>query len=111
MPYPLHQFRSPRGCLSYAVADIETRECALIDPSAELGDAYEKYLRDNGLTLQFLIETHTHADHVSASPRLKEKTGAPILMHARAPSSRKDRGLKEGETIAVGAEAIKENTQ
>lgn len=103
MSHTIYQFRSPRGCLSYAISDAQTKECAIVDPSVELGDAYKKYLQENGLALRLLIETHTHADHISASPALREKTGALILMHERAPSPRKDRGLKEGDTIAVGA--------
>ena len=52
--------------------------------------------------LVYTIETHTHADHLSGSPRLKDLTGAKMLMSANTPVSCVDRGLTDGDTIELG---------
>src|SRR5262249_27741939 len=48
------------------------------------------------------IETHTHGDHLSGSARLKELTGAKMLMHAASPAPCVDRGLKDGDVVQLG---------
>jgi glyoxylase-like metal-dependent hydrolase (beta-lactamase superfamily II) len=71
----------------YILADKATREAAIIDP----GDEPEKILRAaKGLEVKLLLLTHGHLDHVSGTRRLKEATGAPILIHEA------DRALYEG---------------
>ena len=91
------QFRSSRGCLSYIVSDNKTKEALVIDPSEEIDiKTYTDYLKKNNLTLHFIIETHTHADHISSAQKVKEETGAKILQHENALSSHKDETLDEG---------------
>ena len=106
MSYTVKQFRSERGCLSYAVDDSASSYALIIDPSVEVPEGeYLLYLKDKGLTLKYIIETHTHADHISSGSVLKEATGALILQHANAPSKRKDRSLGE-EELLLGETAI-----
>ena len=106
MAHIIKQFRSPRGCLSYIVSDMETKEALIIDPSVEVStEEYIGYLKDNGLSLRFIIETHTHADHVSSAPKVKTETGAKVLQHKNASSSLKDRALDE-ETLVLGATKV-----
>lgn len=105
MHYIIKQFRSPRGCLSYVVSS--GGEAAVIDPSTEVGsDVYLAYLSECNCTLRYSIETHTHADHISLGSTLKEKTGARILQHRNAPSTRKDQALEEGE-IPLGESTLR----
>lgn len=100
--HTVKQFKSERGCLSYIVADNAFLSALIIDPSVEVPEGeYIEYLKDEGLTLKFIIETHTHADHISSGSALKEATGAKILQHANAPSKRKDRELGE-EDLMLG---------
>ena len=100
MIYKVKQFRSERGCLSYVVGDRVSSYAFIIDPSVEVAeDEYLSYLKHEGLTLKYIIETHTHADHISSASALKEATGALILQHANAPSKRKDRALGEEELL------------
>ena len=102
MTYYIQQFRSPRGCLSYIVSDTETKEALIIDPSVEVSiKEYISFFKKNELKLQFIIETHTHADHISSAQKVKEETGAKILQHKNAPSHLKDRTLSE-ETLNLG---------
>ncbi len=77
--------------VSYVVHDPATKKAAIIDPvldftprngrtSTQSADALLRYVDENDLTLDWLLETHAHADHLSAAHYLHEKTGAPIVI-------------------------------
>lgn len=81
----------PTNTVSYVVACPETHVCAIIDSvlnydphsgrtSTASVDEIIKYVDYNGLSVAWILETHAHADHLSAAPILKEKTGAPIAI-------------------------------
>ena len=102
-----HHFHSPRGCLSYITWNPDTKESALIDPSEEVGqEAYAQYIQAEGLTVKYIIETHTHADHISIAKEMKALTGAPIARHTLAPSPAKDIALHGGEKLELGTETL-----
>jgi glyoxylase-like metal-dependent hydrolase (beta-lactamase superfamily II) len=76
---------------SYVVADPETKRAAIFDSvldfdqpsgrtSTEAADEIVRFVRDNGLTVDWLIETHAHADHLSAAPYLQEKLGGKLAI-------------------------------
>ena len=82
-------FDDTTSTLSYVVADVESKVCAIIDPVLELeessaeittrgADKILEYLRGNGLTCEYILETHAHADHLSAGYFLKQRLSAPI---------------------------------
>ncbi len=82
-------FDESTSTLSYVVADVESRECAIIDPVLELEESSAEittrgaekileHLRVNGLTCEYILETHAHADHLSAGYFLKQRLSAPI---------------------------------
>lgn len=101
-------FHSQRGCLSYIIYDPSTAQAALIDPSSEIGSqTYQDFLRDNGLTLKYVIETHTHADHISIAKEMKEATGASLVRHELAPSKTKDIAVSGGEELSLGDGVLK----
>lgn len=102
--YPFH---SARGCLSYIVIEPVSREAVLIDPSDEIADdVYRSHLEEHNATLRYVIETHTHADHVSSAKRLREATGALLVRHALAPSLLKDQAVRGGESFSLGGETL-----
>jgi glyoxylase-like metal-dependent hydrolase (beta-lactamase superfamily II)/rhodanese-related sulfurtransferase len=100
------QFRAD-GCLSYAFFDRESREAALIDPSLDLLDEYRELLAGEHLKLVSLIDTHTHADHFSATHALQSETGAEVLLSVRGSSERATRQLKDGDSIRVGDHSLR----
>jgi glyoxylase-like metal-dependent hydrolase (beta-lactamase superfamily II) len=100
-------FHAKRGCLSYLLTDRSTHEAILIDPSLEIIDEYRAYLQTHPeVKLVWLLETHTHADHVSAAKILREETGAKIVMSVASPSPSKDRALEDGERILFGKSEV-----
>lgn len=101
------QFQSDRGCLSYIVYDTESKQALLIDPTTELEDTvYLSFLSSNDLDLQYIVETHTHADHVTSNIQIREKTGAPIVMHELSPTPRKDIAVSDGYELHLGTETV-----
>ncbi len=82
-------FDEPTNTVSYLVGDPQTRHAAIIDPvldfdpsSGEVDtDSAEEVLsfaRNEGWTIEWVLETHAHADHLSAAPYIKAKTGARV---------------------------------
>ncbi|MDE2577363.1 MAG: MBL fold metallo-hydrolase [Hyphomicrobiales bacterium] len=82
-------FDEPTNTVTYLVADPQTREAAVIDPVLDYNarngavdtrsvEAVLKAARERDYTIVWALETHAHADHLSAAPYVKAKTGAPI---------------------------------
>ncbi|MCI0570990.1 MAG: aminotransferase class V-fold PLP-dependent enzyme [Myxococcaceae bacterium] len=101
--YAFEVLQPEEPCRTYLIADPETREAALVDPLLRRVDDYVELLSEKGWTLKYVVETHSHADHLSGAARLKQLTGATLLMHAGAPVSCVDRGLVDGDVIQVGS--------
>lgn len=101
--YDFEVLHADETCRSYLIADPQTREAVLVDPIRGHVDEYIDLLMQRRYKLRYTIETHTHADHLSGSVRLKDLTGARMLMHANSPAPCVDRALSDGDTIEVGA--------
>ena len=79
------------GSLQYVVADPETKHCAIIDPVLDFepksgatathsADALLRYVQSKAYVLDWVLDTHPHADHFSAARYLKDKTGVRIAI-------------------------------
>lgn len=90
------------GCQSYLVGCDETCAAALIDPEASQVDRYLAQAARDGLRIHFVIDTHTHADHFSASRDLARRLRVPVVMHRASPARVVDMRVDDGELIAVG---------
>jgi len=75
--------------VSYVVTDPASKKCAIVDSVLDYdpasgrtakasADAVSAYVRENGLTVDWILETHVHADHLSAAPYLQEELGGRI---------------------------------
>jgi sulfur dioxygenase len=89
-------------CKTYLVACEVTRNAGLIDPLREHIDRYLALLAYHGFRLAIVIDTHTHADHRTASFDLHELTGAEVVMHREAPAPRVERHVTDGDTLFLG---------
>jgi glyoxylase-like metal-dependent hydrolase (beta-lactamase superfamily II)/rhodanese-related sulfurtransferase len=91
------QFRDGEGCLSYLIGCEKKKVAAVIDPSTHTLQ-YLQSLKGNNLNLQYVIDTHTHADHLSGAGALAQKVGAKVIMNKETPHQR-----------SIGAEKAPEN--
>jgi len=90
---------------SYIIGDESTKKAALVDPAWEV----EKLLQmcsDLGLTVGYVINTHSHHDHVGGNDAVSRQTGAKVVAHVSSPV-RKDISVKDGDTINVGDVDVK----
>lgn len=76
-------------CLSYVAWNTRSKEAVLIDPKEEDHAAYgSKSSELKGYQWLGVIDTHTHADHVSIAARMAEELDTPLVMHVLSPSQR-----------------------
>lgn len=121
--------------VQYVVSDPATRRCAIIDPvldyeersgstATRSADKILHYIEANRLEVAWILDTHVHADHLTASFYLKQKTGAPMAISEGVPEIQKfwkniynmpdcpadgsqwDRLLKDHEKLPLGEIAI-----
>lgn len=119
------------GSIQYVVADTATRRCAIIDPVLDFdeksgatatknADTLLDFIKDERLVVEWILDTHPHADHFSAAHYLRQKTGAPKAIGERivdvqklwkviynwpdfsADGSQWDKLFADGETFSVG---------
>src|SRR5882724_3397318 len=90
------------GCQSYLVGCEATNAAVLIDPEFSRIDHYRGLLAQYGLSVKYVVDTHTHADHFSASRELGKALGAPVVMHRLAPAPYADLRLDDGDMLIVG---------
>ena len=125
-------FDEPTNTVSYLVSDPETLRAAVIDPVLDFdlasgeadvrsAEAILAAAREGGLTIEWVLETHAHADHLSAAPFIKAETGAKIGIGEHITDVQKifrpvfladdletdgsdfDRLFADGERFALGA--------
>ncbi len=89
-------------CKTYLLACEETRKAAIVDPVRERVDRYLALLAYHGCALELVIDTHTHADHLTGAWDLRDLTGARVVMHRRAPAPHVDVHVDDGQRLAVG---------
>lgn len=90
------------GCQSYLLGCPDTCAGALIDPEVSQIDRYLALASRDGLRIRFVIDTHTHADHFSASRQIADRLGALSVMHISSPAPGVDMRVDDGESIALG---------
>jgi len=97
----VNQMRA-ENCFAYLIADTDAHEAALVDPRADRVDEYLRELEARGLRLRLVIETHTHADHISGAGELRARTGAEVLLSVQARSEVATGRLRDGDRLRVG---------
>ena len=142
MTYPIDMTLNPEvtaffdketNTISYVVKDPASPSCAIVDSVMDIdyaagrisyksADAIIEHVRKNGLVVEWLIETHAHADHLSAAPYIQEKLGGKLGIgehiktvqevfgkvfnegtEFRRDGSQFDRLFKEGDTYKIGS--------
>jgi glyoxylase-like metal-dependent hydrolase (beta-lactamase superfamily II)/rhodanese-related sulfurtransferase len=90
------------GCRSYVVGCPSTCAAAVIDPETSQIDRYLALAARDGLRIRYVIDTHTHADHFSASRQLARRLDAPVVMHRESTAPTVDMRVDDGDMVAVG---------
>lgn len=96
-------FDEATSTFTYLVADTETREAALIDTVREHTNRYISLIKAHQLNLKYLIETHIHADHITANSSLKQEfPNAEIAIQEKSGVLCPHLGLSDGQKLFLG---------
>lgn len=90
------------GCCSYLVACADTCAGVVIDPELSQIDRTLALIGKAGVRIQYVIDTHTHADHFSASRELARRLDVPRVMHRTSVAPGVDLRIDDGETLIAG---------
>ena len=103
-----HQlFDKNSSTFTYLIASAKGREALIIDPVLENIEQYIKLLNELDLKLVKVIDTHIHADHITAASKLKNKTNCTTIMGEHTPSNAVEIKVKDNEIIYVDKLEIK----
>jgi hydroxyacylglutathione hydrolase len=89
------------GCASYLIGDEDAGVGAVVDPKIDVGE-YLRLARFLGVAIEHVLETHTHADHVSGHGRLQAATGATIHVHREAGAAYDHEPFDDGWELELG---------
>jgi hydroxyacylglutathione hydrolase len=94
------------GCASYLIGDESAGEALIVDPAY----AIEQYLAESdrlGVRIVRVLETHTHADHVSGHGRLALEHGVPVSVHRDAGAEYPHDPLADGDEVGAGSVTVR----
>jgi len=94
------------GCASYLVGDEHAGVAVVVDPPYHV-DPVLAEAEHHGVRLAAVLETHTHADHVSGHGRLALEHGVPIRVHAAAEAAFAHEPLEDGTEVEVGTVVLR----
>ena len=130
-------YHQPTYTWTHVISDPDTGKAAIIDPvldydaasartSTESVDAVLAYVRDNGLDVEYVLETHAHADHITAAKHIQDTLKTPVIIGDGIKKVQKtfkpiynlgaefdtegkqfDRLMHEGEVIQIGSLRLK----
>ena len=103
-----HQlFDAESSTYTYVLVDPATRDAVMIDPVDTQFEVYSALISRDRLRLRYVLETHTHADHISGSSLLRVRTGAKAATPLACGIVAADLQLEDGEELRFGGETIR----
>ncbi len=100
-------FDKESSTYTYLIADKITQEAILVDPVLEQLNRDLVLLDELGLKLRYCLETHLHADHITATGKLREQTGCHSILPENANVACADSYIRNGEILQIGKVQIK----
>ena len=94
------------GCASYLIGDEDSGEALVVDPSYAI-EPYLEAAEDKGVRIVRVLETHTHADHVSGHGRFALEHGVPVSIHGAAEPEYPFDPLEDGQLIELGQVCVR----
>ncbi len=100
-------FDDESSTYTYLILDDASQEALLIDPVASHIDAYVSLIIQLNCKLKYALETHVHADHITASGMLRDKFVLETGVSAQCGAATADMQLNEGDILLLGQQEIK----
>jgi hydroxyacylglutathione hydrolase len=95
------------GCLSYLIGCGDAGEAIVVDPGRDRVNEYLRFASKKGMKITRVVETHTHADHISGGRDLRAASGASILVHPASGALFEHGTVRDGDELAVGDVRVK----
>jgi len=95
------------GCLSYVLGCNKDKVCVVIDPEQDKTEEYLGLADFFSSRIIYAIDTHTHADHVSACKILRDRAGTKVVMHRASDAPYVDLKVDDGDVIRCGQISIR----
>lgn len=104
MTHVLKQFkRLDSGCITYMIGSKETGECIIVDPLLDIDFVVDEAKIESSCKIVGVIDTHTHADHISGARNLVKRFKLPgVYMHANSGSKFKTIPVTDGQILRLG---------
>jgi len=99
-------FDTESSTYTYLVWDEQTHEAALIDPVDTRAERDIQLVEELGLTLKYTLETHIHADHITAAGIIRKRLGSKAVVHRNSKSECADILVSEGDVVRLGNQEI-----
>lgn len=100
-------FDDESSTYTYLIVDDASQEALIIDPVASHIEAYIRFIIKLNCKLKYALETHVHADHITASGMLREKFALQTGVSAQCGAATADIQLNEGDILLLGQQEIK----
>ncbi|WP_248884691.1 MBL fold metallo-hydrolase [Acidithiobacillus acidisediminis] len=100
-------FHPESSTYTYILADSTWRDAVVIDAVSDATNAVLATLREQDLHLTHILETHLHADHISAAKKLREVTDAQVVLSALAGADCADLQVSDGDFLVLGDDVIR----
>jgi hydroxyacylglutathione hydrolase len=93
--------RTETGCATYMVGALDSGECAVVDPLWDIAP-YLRMAAHRSSRIRYVIDSHTHADHVSGARRLAAATGAELVLPEGADVAYQASRVRGGDRVRLG---------
>lgn len=93
--------RKETGCVAYMVGSLDSSECVVFDPLWDI-QPYLDAAASQSSKIRYIIDSHSHADHVSGARRLAHVTGAELILPELADITYEASRVKGGDKIHLG---------
>ena len=95
-------FDKTSSTYTYLLATYRGGQAVIVDPVQDNIDLYCRLIEELNLSLQYAMDTHTHADHITATGQLRQETGCQIAGGAQSKANSIDVKLEDGDDVVVG---------
>nr|WP_255413975.1 MBL fold metallo-hydrolase [Pleurocapsa sp. CCALA 161] len=100
-------YDSESSTYTYLLADLAIKQAILIDPVLDQLERDSRLLQELGLNLRYCLETHIHADHITATGKLRELTGCLGILPIKAQADCANHYIQDREDLKLGSITIK----
>lgn len=93
--------REETGCAAYMIGCQRTNECVVFDPLWDI-EPYLAMARKHGSRIRYVVDSHSHADHISGARLLAEESGGELILHELAEVTYEATRVKHGDLLRLG---------